>query len=155
MKKFDDYSIPVNIFENITELNSSLTAEMLEVEWPLPIPVPERFSQPTVDQGFKYFNDQATRNNYISEYRTLETVEEEESDWTILDNFDTSTCKFPQVIERQSITNTQAFRMSDAEFQKFNINQEITKFIETTNEDEIDHNFNDLDNDDEIFARAE
>ena len=155
--QYDDWNIPINFFESIPEFSNSLTEEMLEIEVPMPVPVPEKpFSEPISDKGFKELNIKTSRNNYRQERFQLPTVEEEESDWNLMDDLDSSRWTLPQVVERQSITNSQVFRMSDAEFHNFDVKQEITEFIEIAH-DESPQNFDDFkyDTEDNIFERAQ
>lgn len=117
--QYDDWNIPINFFESIPEFTSSMTAEMFEIEQPMPVPVPEKFFEPIKETGFQELNVKTSRNNFRQERCQLPTVEEEESDWNLMDDLDSSTSTLTQVVGRQSIINAQVFQMTDEDFESF------------------------------------
>lgn len=122
--------------DNQNELSCTYAAEMMEAEWPMPVPIPERFVQMMAEQHFHEFNNKVDHFN-------LRPDLEEETDWNIAEDNDSIVNKFPEPIERQSITNSQVFSMSETEFRNFNINNEIAEFIEVSNEEEFPPNYED------------
>lgn len=119
-----------HVFDNQNELSLTYTAEMMEAEWPMPVPIPERFVKPMAEQHFDEFNRRVDN-------LPLRPDLEEETDWNIAEDTDSIVNKFPEPIERQSITNSQVFRMSDTEFYNFNVSNDVTDYIEITNEEEF------------------
>lgn len=69
---------------------------------------------------------------------------EEDTNFNMSDDSTSLADKFSNQIERQSITNSKVFDMSDTDFIKFDINQEITEYIEVSNEEEFAHSKDDL-----------
>ena len=113
----------------------TVTQELQETEWPMPSPVPERFTQMHKQQRHIEFEKMLPLRDDIEEGDCIK-LPEDETNWNIHDEAANNLSnKMPTPIERQSITNSNIFRMSDNAFKSFDMNQEIGEFIEVTDEE--------------------
>ena len=131
------------LYENPNELSYTIAAEMIETECPMPAPVPERFIQSTMDSQFTEFNNKTLDSNLRPDVEDLPSLEEE-TDCNFIEDNDSLVNKFPETIERQSITNSQVFSMSETDLRNFNIKNNISDYIEITNEEEYHTNYEEL-----------
>jgi len=116
---------PTQRFEYNNELSNTLNSEIQEVECPAPTPVPQRFSQ--MSKG-KPFDDYKNNYNRLSEGQDLDDMQEaEETDFFV--NEDRSSLEDKLPVERQSITNSKVFSMSETSFQQFDKNNDTSNFL--------------------------
>jgi hypothetical protein len=129
------FNPPENRFDYNNELCNTLNSELQEVECPEPTPVPQRFSQMDKERAFNDFSNHIDR---LDERADIEFLHEEtdfmQDDQAFIDN------KLP--IERQSITNSKVFSMSETEFRRFDSSNEMKNYIEVGEEQHPD--FDDL-----------
>lgn len=125
--------------ENV-DLTNTLTSELQETECPMPSPIPERFSQASKEHGFGEFNHQLDTDDDRPDLDEMQGMDEAECEFN--DEGDSVINKLPT--ERQSITNSKVFSMSETEFQRFDASNDTGDYLEISNEDDTPPNIDDM-----------
>jgi hypothetical protein len=121
-------------------MSNTLTSELQEMECPTPTPVPERFAHAVRDHDFNDF-DKYLRN--VKDRPDLVGHDaEDEAEFDFNEEGDSVINKLPT--ERQSITNSKVFSMSETDFQRFDANNGVSGFIEVSNEEEYPPHADDI-----------
>jgi hypothetical protein len=116
--------------------NTLSSSELQLQECPMPTPVPKRFTQ----------ESNSKRSSNLSEnFSQLEMRHdlEDEANFEFQDDRSSIVSKLP--FERQSITNSKVFSMSDTQFNKFDVDNEIEDYLEVNNDEEFVLNVSDID----------
>jgi hypothetical protein len=108
--------------------NTLSSAELQLQECPVPTPVPQRFAQE---------NNSKRSSNLSENFSQLEMRHdlEDEANFEFNEELASLIGKLP--FERQSITNSKVFNMSETQFTKFDADNEIEDYLEVNNEEEF------------------
>ena len=97
----------------------TITSDIQEIDCPMPTPAPERFMRKPSESDFM-------DDNSPHDINIKPDFEEDESNFDLAEEPSAVIGKLP--VERQSITNSKVFSMSETQFQKFDQENETEEF---------------------------